>query len=80
MAEKRHSTVIIVPHAHGKVFKLQLSPALLKTLIFFGITVAILSIISIAASGTFLHQRSVYRALQTENKQLKKSNQGSPRP
>jgi murein DD-endopeptidase MepM/ murein hydrolase activator NlpD len=75
VAEKRHSTVIIVPHAHGKVFKLQLSPALLRTLVFFGITVVILSIISIAASGTFLHQRSVYRAVQAENKQLKKSNQ-----
>jgi len=67
VAEKRHSTIIIVPHAHGKVFKLQLSPALLKTLIFAGVTVA--------ASGTFLHQRAVYRAVQTENKQLKKSNQ-----
>jgi murein DD-endopeptidase MepM/ murein hydrolase activator NlpD len=75
VAEKRHSTVIIVPHARGKVFKLQLSPALLKALIFLGITVAILSIISIAASGTFLHQRAVYRALQAENKVLKKSNQ-----
>jgi murein DD-endopeptidase MepM/ murein hydrolase activator NlpD len=75
VAEKRHSTIIIVPHAHGKVFKLQLSPALLKTLIFAGVTVAILSILSIAASGTFLHQRAVYRAVQTENKQLKKSNQ-----
>ena len=75
MAEKRHSTIIIVPHAYGKVFKLQLSPALLKTLIFAGVTVAILSILSIAASGTFLHQRAVYRAVQTENKQLKKSNQ-----
>ena len=75
MAEKRHSTVIIVPHAHGKVFKLQLSPAILKTLIFVGVAVAVLSIISIAASGTFLHQRALYRSLQAENKQLKKSNQ-----
>jgi murein DD-endopeptidase MepM/ murein hydrolase activator NlpD len=75
VAEKRHSTVIIVPHAHGKVFKLQLSPALLRSLVVLGIIVAILSIISIAASGTFLHQRSVYRNLQAENKQLKKSNQ-----
>jgi murein DD-endopeptidase MepM/ murein hydrolase activator NlpD len=75
VAEKRHSTVIIVPHAHGKVFKLQLSPALLRALILLGITVAVLSIISIAASGTFLHQRSVYRAVQAENKQLKKNNQ-----
>lgn len=75
MAEKRHSTIIIVPHAHGKVFKLQISPALLKTLAFLGVTVGILSIVSLAASGTFLHQRALYRSLQTENKQLKKSNQ-----
>jgi murein DD-endopeptidase MepM/ murein hydrolase activator NlpD len=75
VAEKRHSTIIIVPHAHGKVFKLQVSPGLLKTLAFLGVTVGILSIVSLAASGTFLHQRSVYRALQTENKLLKKSNQ-----
>jgi murein DD-endopeptidase MepM/ murein hydrolase activator NlpD len=75
VAEKRQSTIIIVPHAHGKVFKLQLSPALLRTLIVLGITVAVLSIVSIAASGTFLHQRAVYRTLQAENKQLKKNNQ-----
>jgi len=75
VAEKRHSTVIIVPHAHGKVFKVQLSPLLLKSLTVLGITVAILSVVSLAASGTFLHQRAVYRALQAENKQLKNSNQ-----
>jgi murein DD-endopeptidase MepM/ murein hydrolase activator NlpD len=75
VAEKRHSTIIIVPHAYGKVFKVQLSPFLLKSLAVLGITVAILAIISVAASGTFLHQRAVYRTLQAENKQLKKSNQ-----
>lgn len=75
MAEKRHSTIIIVPHAHGKVFKLRLSRALLKTLIFTGVAVGVLSIVSLAASGTFLHQRALYRSLQAENKQLKKSNQ-----
>ncbi len=75
MAERRQSTVIIVPHAHGKVFKLQLSPLLLRGLMILGIAVAVLSVVSIAASGTFLHQRAVYRALQAENKQLKKTNQ-----
>lgn len=75
MAEKRHSTIIIVPHAHGKVFKVQISPAVLRTLVLFGIAIAILSIVSIAASGTFLHQRAIYRAVQAENRQLKKSNQ-----
>ena len=75
MAEKRHSTIIIVPHAHGKVFKVQISPAVLRTLVLFGIAIAILSIVSIAASGTFLHQRAIYRTVQAENRQLKKSNQ-----
>ena len=75
MAEKRHSTIIIVPHAQGKVFKLQLSRGLLKTLTFLGVAVGILSIVSLAASGTFLHQRALYRSLEAENKLLKKSNQ-----
>jgi murein DD-endopeptidase MepM/ murein hydrolase activator NlpD len=75
VAEKRHSTIIIVPHAHGKVFKVQISPAVLRTLVLFGIAIAVLSIVSIAASGTFLHQRAIYRAVQAENRQLKKSNQ-----
>ncbi len=75
MAEKRHSTIIIVPHAHGKVFKIQLSPVLLKTLVFLGITVAVLSVVSVVASGNFLRQRALFRALQTENKQLKSNNQ-----
>ena len=75
MAEKRHSTIIIVPHAHGKVFKLQLSPVLLKSLMGLGITIGILAIVSLVASGTFLRQRAMYHALQSENKQLKKNNQ-----
>ncbi len=75
MAEKRHSTIIIVPHAHGKVFKIQLSPVLLKSLAFLGIAVAILSVVSVVASGNFLRQRAVFRALQSENKQLKNNNQ-----
>ena len=75
MAEKRHSTIIIVPHAHGKVFKLQLSPLLLRTLVVVGVVVAVLAVVSVAASGTFLHQRAVYRAVQAENRQLKRSNQ-----
>jgi murein DD-endopeptidase MepM/ murein hydrolase activator NlpD len=75
VAEKRHSTIIIVPHAHGKVFKIQISPALLRMLVVFGVTIAILSIVSVAASGTFLHQRAIYRAVQAENRQLKRSNQ-----
>jgi murein DD-endopeptidase MepM/ murein hydrolase activator NlpD len=75
VAEKRHSTIIIVPHAHGKVYKIRISPALLRSLVAVGIGIAILSIVSIAASGTFLHQRVVYRAVQAENRQLKTTNQ-----
>ncbi len=75
VVERRTSTIIIVPHAHGKVYKLHLSPRLLKTLVVSGVTLAILSIVSLAASGTFLRQRALYQSLQRENKQLKRSNQ-----
>jgi murein DD-endopeptidase MepM/ murein hydrolase activator NlpD len=75
VAEKRHSTIIIVPHAHGKVFKFQFSPVLLKSLMVLGVTVGVLAIVSLVASGSFLRQRAMYRALQSENKQLKKNNQ-----
>ena len=75
MGEKRHSTIIIVPHAHGKVYKLQLSPVFLKVLAVAAVTLVVLSIVSLVASGSFLHQRAAYRSLQDENKQLKKGNQ-----
>lgn len=73
--EMRHSTVILVPHAHGKVYKLRLSPMALKLLIVLAVGVVVLSVISIAASGTFLRQRAMYKALDKENRQLKKNNQ-----
>jgi len=75
VGEKRHSTIIIVPHAHGKVYKLQLSPVFLKVLAVAAVTLVVLSIVSLVASGSFLHQRAAYRSLQDENKQLKKGNQ-----
>jgi len=75
VGEKRHSTIIIVPHAHGKVYKLQLSPVFLKVLAVAAATLVVLSIVSLVASGSFLHQRAAYRSLQDENKQLKKGNQ-----
>jgi len=74
VAEKRHSTIIIVPHAHGRVYKTQLSPAFLKFLVVSVAVIGVLAIISLAASGSFLHQRAIYRALQEENKQLKRTN------
>lgn len=73
--EKRHSTVIIVPHSHGKVYKFQLSPRALKALIALGISIVVLSVVSLAASGSFLRQRAAFRALERESKQLKKANQ-----
>ena len=76
MAEKRHSsTIIIIPHAHGRVFKVQISSVLLKTLAFLGIGIAVLSVVSVVASGTFLRQRALFRALQGENRELKSNNQ-----
>jgi murein DD-endopeptidase MepM/ murein hydrolase activator NlpD len=75
LAEKRHSTIIIVPHAHGKVYKLHLSPVVLKALVVIGIVTGILTIVSLAGSSSFLQQRAAYRSLQRENKQLKKTNQ-----
>ena len=75
MADRRHSTIIIIPHAHGKVFKLQLSRMLLRTLAFLGVAIAVLSVVSVVASGNFLRQRALFRTLQSENKQLKGNNQ-----
>jgi murein DD-endopeptidase MepM/ murein hydrolase activator NlpD len=75
VAEKRHSTIIIVPHAHGKVYKLQLSPTFLKVIVVSGVLLVVLSVISLFASGSFLQQRAAYRLLQGENHQLKSTNQ-----
>jgi len=75
LAEKRHSTIIIVPHAQGKVYKLHLSPRVLKALAALGVVTGILTIVSLAGSGSFIRQRTAYKALQRENKQLKKTNQ-----
>jgi murein DD-endopeptidase MepM/ murein hydrolase activator NlpD len=75
LAAKRHSTIIIVPHAHGKCYKLRVSSLLLKGLIALGVVTAILTVVSLAGSGSFLQQRAAYRSLQRENKLLKKTNQ-----
>lgn len=75
MAEKRHSTIIVVPHAHGKVYKVQISPLTFRIVAIVGVLTGVLTIVSLFASGSFLQQRAAYRALQRENKQLKKTNQ-----
>jgi hypothetical protein len=75
VVEKRHSTIIIIPHAQGKVYKLRLTPRALKVLIGCGAGLLILSLASLAASGSFLRQRAMYQALERDNKQLRKSSQ-----
>jgi murein DD-endopeptidase MepM/ murein hydrolase activator NlpD len=75
MVEKHHSTIIIVPHDRGKVRKVSLSPRTLKSLVVAGVALLILSVISLAASGSFVRQRALFHALQKENRQLKRSNQ-----
>jgi murein DD-endopeptidase MepM/ murein hydrolase activator NlpD len=75
VAEQRHNTIIIVPHSHGKVYKLRISPRMLKLVAVLGAFVIILSAVSLAASGSFLRQRAAYRAVEGENKDLRSSNQ-----
>jgi murein DD-endopeptidase MepM/ murein hydrolase activator NlpD len=75
VVEKRHSTIIIVPHAQGKVYKLRLSPRFLKVLAGSGIALVLLSVTSLVASGSFLRQRAMFRALESDNAQLRKANQ-----
>lgn len=75
MVEKRHSTIIVVPHAHGRVYKLQFSPRALKIITVLGVALLVLSVVSLAASGSFLRQRAAYRSLVRENKELKRANE-----
>jgi murein DD-endopeptidase MepM/ murein hydrolase activator NlpD len=75
LMEKHHSTIIVVPHAQGKVYKLRISPFALRFAVVFGALVAVLSVVSLAASGTILRQRAMFHALEKENRQLKKNNQ-----
>lgn len=75
MVEKRHSTIIVVPHAHGRVYKLQFSPRALKVITVLGVVLLVLSVVSLAASGSFLRQRAAYRSLVRENKELKRANE-----
>lgn len=75
VAEKRHNTIIIVPHSHGKVYKLKISPKMLKLIAVLGVLVVILSVVSLAASGSFLRQRAAFRAVERENRDLRSGNQ-----
>lgn len=75
MTHRRHSTIVIIPHAAGRVYKIHLSPTLLKALAFLGIFALVLSLAALFGSGNFVRQRALYRALEKENKELKRTNQ-----
>lgn len=75
MTHRRHSTIVIIPHAAGRVYKIHLSPRLLKALAVLGIVAAVLSLVALLGSGNFVRQRALYRALEKENKELRRTNQ-----
>lgn len=75
MTHRRHSTIVIIPHAAGRVYKIHLSPTLLKVLAVLGIFAVVLSLTALLGSGNFVRQRALFRALEKENKELKRTNQ-----
>jgi len=74
LAQKRHSTIVIIPHATGRVYKLHLSPVLLKLLAGFAVVAFLLSLVALLGSGNFVRQRALYRQLEKQNKELKRTN------
>ncbi len=75
MNHKRHSTIVIIPHAAGRVYKFHLSPTLLKITAGLGVIAVILSLVALLGSGNFVRQRALYRSLEKENKELRRTNQ-----
>lgn len=75
MAVKQRSTIIIVPHSQGRVYKLQFSPRTLRMTLAGIAVLLVFSIISLFASGSFLRQRVVYQSLKKENGLLRTNNQ-----
>ena len=75
MAVKERSTIIIVPHAQGRVYKLQFSPRTLRIAVVGAIVLVALSLVSLLASGSFLRQRVIYQSLKQENRLLRTNNQ-----
>lgn len=75
MNHKRHSTIVIIPHAAGRVYKLHLSPTLLKIGAALGVLAVVLSLVALLGSGNFVRQRALYRSLEKENKELRRTNQ-----
>ncbi|MGC8917417.1 MAG: peptidoglycan DD-metalloendopeptidase family protein [Thermoanaerobaculum sp.] len=75
MALKRHSTIVIIPHAAGRVYKIHLSPWLLKSVVAMAVVAVVLSLVALFGSGNFVRQRALFRALEKENRELKRTNQ-----
>lgn len=75
MVERRRSTLIFVPDAHGKVFKLQFSRRALTLCAAAVVVLSILSIVSLVTSSSFFRQRAVTASLERENSQLRRANQ-----
>jgi len=75
VVERRRSTLIFVPDAHGKVVKLQFSRRTLLACAAGAITLAVLSIVSLITSTSYLRQRAVTASLERENVQLRRTNQ-----
>lgn len=75
MNHKRHSTIVVIPHAAGRVYKIHLSPTLLKIAAALGVVAVILSLAALLGSGNFVRQRALYRSLEKENKELRRTNQ-----
>ncbi|MCX7894556.1 MAG: peptidoglycan DD-metalloendopeptidase family protein [Thermoanaerobaculum sp.] len=75
MNHKRHSTVVFIPHAAGRVYKIHLSPTLLKVVAAFAVLAFILSLVALLGSGNFVRQRALYRSLEKENRELRRTNQ-----
>ena len=75
MVERRRSTLIFVPDAHGKVFKLQFSRRTLTLCAAAVVALSILSIVSLVTSSSYFRQRAVTASLERENSQLRRANQ-----
>ncbi len=75
MVERRRSTLIFVPDARGRVVKLQFSRRTLVVCVAAAVTLAVLSIVSLLTSSSYLRQRAVTASLERENSQLRRTNQ-----
>lgn len=75
MVERRRSTLIFVPDAHGKVLKLQFTRRTLALCAAAFLILVVLSVVSLLTAGSYLRQRAVAAALERENSQLRRANQ-----